>query len=102
VPHAIVRDTATSWEQYRQLIGELGEAVPRGLLIRAAGPTPEGVREIEVWRSRSDLERYERGRLARAAARTTRPLREPIVRELTVRHLVPPLDRRPNEPQHRR
>ena len=90
MPYAIVRDTPASWEHYRGLLRELGKSVPKGLLIQVAGPTAEGVREIEVWRSRSDHERYERQRLARTRGGDTAPVRDPTVRELAVRHLVRP------------
>jgi hypothetical protein len=84
VAHALVRDTATSWEDYRRLAAELGDEVPDGLLIGVAGRTAEGVREIEVWASRDALVRYERDRLRPAERRAPRPLRRPTVRELTV------------------
>jgi hypothetical protein len=88
VPYAIVRDTPSSWDDYRRLAVELGAELPSGLLIHVAGPTSEGVREIEIWRSQQDLERFERDRLRPALARITRLLRDPIVRELVVKHLV--------------
>jgi hypothetical protein len=89
VPYAIVRDTPASWEHYRGLLRELGKSVPKGLLIQVAGPTAEGVREIEIWCSRPDHERYEQQRLARTRGDAA-PVREPTVRELTVRHLLRP------------
>jgi hypothetical protein len=88
VAHAIVRDTATSWEDYRGLAAELGEEVPEGLLIHVAGRTAEGVREIEVWVSRAALARFERERLRPAERRAPRPLRRPTVRELAVEHVL--------------
>ena len=50
------------------LAGEL----PRGLLIHVAGPTDEGIREIEIWRSRDELERHDgtRGGLPAATVRS--------------------------------
>jgi len=89
VRYAIVRDTATSWEDYRRLAAELGDDVPAGLLIHVAGRTAEGVREIEVWSSRGALERYQRERLRPAERRFSRPLRQPTVRELDVERVLP-------------
>jgi hypothetical protein len=88
VAHAVVRDTAESWEDYRRLAAELGGEVPEGLLIHVAGRTAEGVREIEVWVSREALARYERERLGPAEQRAPRPVRQPIVRELAVEHVL--------------
>lgn len=59
---AIVRDTPSSWEHYREIVDGLDDDPPRGLLIRVAGPTDEGIREIEVWRSSDELERHDRDR----------------------------------------
>lgn len=78
MPYAIVRDTPATWEDYRVVNAA---DLPRGLLLRFAGPTPEGIREIELWRRRRDLERFE------AEPRPVGPC-EPVVRLLVVRHVV--------------
>ena len=83
---AVVRDTHASWEQYRQPTRH-ADGPPRGLLIHVAGPTDEGIREIEVWRSHAELERYER---ERAEWAPSAPLVSPIVRSLNVRRLLHP------------
>ena len=81
-PCAIVRDTPASWEDYRLETADLLGESPEGLLIRVAGPTPEGVRVIEIWRSREELERF---------ALQPGPTRRPAtVRELAVAYLLHP------------
>ena len=81
-PYAIVRDTPASWEDYRLETADLREEPPEGLLIRVAGPTPEGVRVIEIWRSREELERF--------AVRPGVTLGPATVRELAVAYLLHP------------
>lgn len=94
MPYAIVRDTPASWEDYLALVARSAGPAPAGLLLRLAGPTAEGIREIEVWRSAADAERFAlAGRPA--AARALRQIREPIARSLVVEHVV---DRRTAEP----
>jgi hypothetical protein len=86
--YAVVRDTAVSWEDYRTVAAALGDEPPRGLVLHVAGRTIEGVRVIEVWRSRSALEEYVRERLGPAETAGLRPLREPTVREVVVERVV--------------
>ena len=83
VAYAIVRDTAVNWEDFHRVA-----AAPRGLLLHMAGRTPEGVREIEVWRSRRDLERYQRASVRRPDGDASLPLRSPSVREFVVEHVL--------------
>ena len=55
--YAVVRDVPASWSAYLQ--GEQAEAqAPAGLLLRAAGPTDEGFRVIDIWESRADWKRF--------------------------------------------
>ena len=86
--YAVVRDTPSSWEDYRLLSSELGTDLPDGLLIRVAGRTSEGVRAIEIWRNRDDLSRYEREQLRTARGRAPPPLAPETVRTLAVEHVV--------------
>jgi hypothetical protein len=86
--YAIVRDTPSSWEDYRRLAAELGDELPAGLVLHVAGRTGEGVRVIEVWRSRSALELFERDRLRPAEQRSPAPLRDPVVRALVIEHVL--------------
>jgi hypothetical protein len=88
VLHAIVRDSPVCWEDYRAVAAALGDEPPPGLVLHVAGRTAEGVREIEVWRSRAALEEYERTRLRPAAQAAPRPLREPAVREVAIERAV--------------
>ena len=86
--HAIVRDTPASWEDYCAVAAALGDEPPPGLVLHVAGRTAEGVRVIEVWRSREALEEYERDRLRPAERAAPAPLREPLVRVVAVDHVV--------------
>jgi hypothetical protein len=86
--YAVVRDTPLSWEDYRLLAADLGTDVPEGLLIWVAGRTAEGVRAIEIWRGREELDRYEREQLRRSRARVPVPLAPETVRTLAVEHVV--------------
>jgi hypothetical protein len=82
--HAIVRDLPVCWDDYRAVAAELGDEPPPGLVLHVAGRTAEGVRVIEVWRSRAAFEEYERFRLRPAESAAPSPLREPAVREVAV------------------
>jgi hypothetical protein len=86
--YAVVRDTPSSWEEYRLPAAELGTDVPDGLLIRVAGRTAEGVRAIEIWRGRDELDRFEREQLSPAQGRVPAPLAPETVRTLAVEHFV--------------
>ena len=92
--YAIVRDTPLSWEHYRLLASELGNDAPEGLLIRVAGRTVEGVRVIELWKSREALQRYERELLRPAQQLVPAPLGSEAVRELVVEHVLRPRSER--------
>jgi hypothetical protein len=84
VLHAIVRDTPATWDDYRAVAAQLGDDPPPGLVLHVAGRTAEGVRVIEVWRSRAAFEEYERSRLRPAERAAPAPLCEPAVREVAV------------------
>ncbi len=40
--YAYVQDVAEHWENYARLAAALGDAVPEGLIVHAAGPTELG------------------------------------------------------------
>lgn len=86
--YAIVRDTPASWEDYRRVVAQLGDEPPEGLVLHVAGRTPEGVRVIEVWQSRTAYARFDRGRLRAAERRVPTPLRAPVVRTLAVSRAI--------------
>jgi hypothetical protein len=88
VLHAIVRDTASTWEDYRAVAARLGDEPPPGLVLHVAGRTAEGVRVIEIWLSRAALEEYVRSRLRPAERAAPAPLRDPAVREVVVERAV--------------
>lgn len=89
---AIVRDTPSSWEHYREIVDGLDDDVPLGLLIHVAGPTDEGIREIEVWRSRDELERHEQDRDDLGEHQGPRRLPAAVVRSFVVKRVLRSID----------
>jgi len=55
--YAIVEDIPASWEHHAA-VAPTGDRIPRGLLLHVAGPTDEGFRIIEIWRSEADWQRF--------------------------------------------
>jgi hypothetical protein len=51
VAYAVVRDVASSWENYHDVTAPALTPWPTGLLFHAAGPTDEGYRVIDIWTS---------------------------------------------------
>jgi hypothetical protein len=87
--YAYVQDVASSWEQYERLAAGLINPPPTGLLVRAAGPTDEGVRIIDIWESEEAWERFRADRLGPAMAALGGPSRpEPTFRDLRPEHVV--------------
>jgi hypothetical protein len=83
VTYAFVQDIAASWEQYERVAVTLLDPLPEGLIVHVAGPTAEGVRVIDVWRSEEAWERFRVERLAPAIAALGGPGRpEPTFRGL--------------------
>ena len=58
MPYAVVRDVAASWERYPLLAAAIADPVPVELILHVAGPTDEGFRTIEVWRTREAWQRW--------------------------------------------
>lgn len=81
---AIVHDVAGSWHDYRH-IREISEreATP-GLVVHAAGPTNDGFRTVDLWRTdalwQAQQHRFDRAVSSLAVA--------PVARHFHVRHLV--------------
>ena len=92
---AVVRDTPASWVSFLELAQALSDTLEarQGLVVHVAGPTDEGVRELELWRSQRDLECWELERERIAAQRRLRPLRPGVARTLVVRYLLDPTRR---------
>ena len=66
--YAVVRDVAASWERYEWLAAAISEPAPAGLILHVAGPTDEGFRTIELWKSEQAWETFRRSKLQRVAA----------------------------------
>jgi hypothetical protein len=58
---------AVSEEEYRLVEKHLGPDRPEGLVAHVAGPTPEGWRVVNIWRSEEDFRRFQSERLLRAS-----------------------------------
>jgi hypothetical protein len=58
---------AVTEAEYRMVEKNLGPDRPEGLLAHVAGPTPEGWRIINIWRSEADFRRFQSERLMRAS-----------------------------------
>jgi hypothetical protein len=87
--YACVQDVPASWETYLEIVEDLGEETPIGLLVHAAGPTDEGFRMIEVWESKAACEQFHRGRLRALGDHDGDPPNlQRTIRELAVEHLV--------------
>ena len=87
--YACVQDVPASWETYLQIIDDLGDETPAGLLIHAAGPTDEGFRMIDVWESETACVRFHHGRQRAVGDHDGDPPNlHRIVRGLAVEHLL--------------
>ena len=51
--YGVVVDVPASWFTYERIAAELG-GTPTGVIVRAAGPTDEGFRLIDVWQSEGE------------------------------------------------
>ena len=60
---AYVQDVSAGWHEYERIAAAVGDDQPDGMIVHLAGPTPEGYRIIDVWRSRAHWEAYRDGRL---------------------------------------
>ena len=58
---------AVSESDYRLVEKHLGPDRPTGLVAHVSGPTPDGWRVINVWRSEDDFRRFQSERLMRAS-----------------------------------
>jgi hypothetical protein len=58
---------AVSEAEYQLVQQHLGPDRPAGLLAHVAGPTEDGWRVINVWRSQEDFQRFQSERLMRAS-----------------------------------
>lgn len=87
--YAFVQDVAASWELYERVAAPTMEPLPEGLLLHVAGPTDEGFRVINLWKSEHDWRRFQRERLAPAIAALGGPAHpEATFRELRAEHLL--------------
>jgi len=58
---------AVTEADYRLVERHLGPDRPPGLVAHVSGPTPDGWRVINVWRSEDDFRRFQSERLMRAS-----------------------------------
>lgn len=88
--YAYVQDVAERWETYERLAAALGDDVPDGLIVHAAGPTDLGFRIIELWESQAAWERFREERLRPAVRRIAGDAAagETCFRSLRVGHVV--------------
>jgi hypothetical protein len=56
--YAYIQDVPITLPVYRQIKEEIGEDVPRGLLVHLVLETQEGLRYVDVWESQTDCERF--------------------------------------------
>ena len=56
--YAYIQDVPITLPVYRQIKEEIGEDVPRGLLVHLVLETQEGLRYVDVWESQADCERF--------------------------------------------
>ena len=80
--YAFVEDIPASWEQYEAVDAAIADPVPQGLILHLAGPTDDGVRTIEIWKSREAWRRFQDDRPAPALES------RPTLRELHALHVV--------------
>jgi len=87
--HAVVEDVPASWDFYLQRVAALEGRIPVGLLAHVAGPTDEGFRVIEIWRTRTSWERF-RNRPTEDPVRAGGPHQiRSTLRDLAVYHTFP-------------
>jgi hypothetical protein len=82
--YVVVHDVAASWHDYQRLAGLVGDVSTPGLLLHAAGPTPDGIRTVDVWRDETTW-RHHRDRWHAALHVFDTPA---VVREFAAAHLV--------------
>ena len=80
--YAFVEDIPASWQDYAALDAAIADPVPEGLILHVAGPTDDGVRTIEVWKSREARRRFHDARPGAAVASP------PTLRELHALHVI--------------
>lgn len=88
--YAFVQDFPASWETYERVADAVGEAVPVGLIVHAAGRTDEGYRIIDVWESKDAWEQFRDGRLGQALEQLENRNAPPAMRELAVDRVMRP------------
>jgi hypothetical protein len=88
-PFAQVLDVPASWATYVAMATFLGDDVPDGLLVHAAGRTDEGFRTIELWSSKGAWDEFSsQGLVELRSWYRERAGASPTLRELEVEHIV--------------
>jgi hypothetical protein len=86
---AVVHDVAATWDDYPAIRRAFADASVEGLILHAAGPTDDGFRTIDVWRSQNSWHLH-RASLGHILTHLHVPT---SMRELRIDHLMttPPL-----------
>jgi len=73
----IIEQPGTTIEEYRRVLDVLGGEAPAGRLVHAVGATADGLRFMDVWRTRDDARRFQTERLFPAFAKVFGGQRDP-------------------------
>lgn len=85
--YAFQMDVPINMDIYKRIRAELGEDVPKGLIVHVVFQQEQGLRYLEVWESQQDWDRFEEERLHPAVdciferagvSRPAEPDRQPV------------------------
>ena len=88
--YAFVQDVPITPEVYRQLMAEIGDERPQGLVVHVVARTETGLRYLDVWESKEAWERFRDARVHPALDKVFKrigfqpPSAEPPMQELDV------------------
>ena len=69
MPYACYYDVPGDERMYAQVKAEIGEELPKGLILHMVIKREDGLRHFEVWESRQEWERFQQERVAPAVAK---------------------------------
>lgn len=67
MPYAFSQDLPSNKDMYTKLSAQVGDEVPKGLIVHLAFEIPAGMRIVDVWESEQDFDRFSEERLHPAA-----------------------------------
>ena len=88
--YAFVQDVPINQEVYQQLMAEIGDECPKGLVVHMVARTETGLRYLDVWESKEAWERFRDERVHPSLDKVfkrigfQRPSEEPPMQELDV------------------